>query len=425
MADKQRKRSRKKIEEKEVDENTADDLISKPLKPFLSVCMMVRDEEKNLPRILKSINDMGVVDEIVILDTGSKDRTIEIARRFGAKVTVPENVEEYFEDTEFGRKINFSKARNASIGLASGVWLLLVDADEELIGDGPGLKSFLKKLTGDFDAVSIQFIDIQGGKSQVKFPPPRIFKNGRIHYKGIVHNSPYGFNEPVAFFKDLEVRHYGFDLAPEKQKEKRDRTLGLLLRRLKDDPTDFGAYFYLAQVYGQEDNFDRCIEYCVKYIRNKDQIPRFNPSIYFTLVQACIANENPTMADKWLAEALKELPQDLDIAMALIDYGVWQKKAHVVTAACEKFILAFDEMIKNPLSCSSRFVYNFNDYSLVKALFHLGMIRLDQGTRLMGKLEEVFKNVEEDVADAIKSDIKNHIKNFTKVDWIQIDGERI
>ena len=394
-------------------------------RPFISVCMMVKDEEKNLPRILESIKKLGVVDEICILDTGSTDRTVEIAESFGAKVTVPDDVDQYFKDTKFGRKINFSKARNASIDLAMGEWVLLVDADEELIGDGAGLKSYLKKLTGDFDAVSIQFIDVQGGKSHVKFPPPRIFKKGHITYKGIVHNSPWGFKEPVAFFKDLEVRHYGYDLTPEKLEEKRDRTLGLLLKRLEENPTDFSVYFYLAQVYGQEDNFERCIEYCVKYIRNEESIERFNSSIYFTLVQACIASDNPSMADKWLAEGMRELPQDIDINMALVNYGVWQKKAHVVTAACEKFVISYEAMLKDPLSCQSRFVYNFNEYSLVKVLFHLGMIRLDQGIRLMGRLEDAFKDIDEEMATAVKSDMRKHLESFKKIDWIQIDRERI
>lgn len=394
-------------------------------KPFISACMMVKNEEKNLPRILGSINDLGVVDEICIMDTGSTDKTIEVAEKFGAKVTVPENVDEYFEETEFGRKINFSKARNASIELGSGEWLLLVDADEELVGDGGKLKSFLKKLTGDFDAVSIKFTDIQSGKSHVKFPPPRIFKNGSIYYKGIVHNSPYGFKEPVAFFNDLEVRHYGFDLDPEKSKEKRERTLGLLLKNLADNPTDFRVYFYLAQVYGGDDNFERCIEYCVKYIRQKDRIERFNPSIYYTLVQACIADNNASMADKWLAEAMRELPEDIDISMALIDYGVWQNKSHVVSAACEKFIIAYETMLKKPLSSSSRFIFNFNEYALVKALFHLGMIRLNQGINLMVKLGEAFKDIDQKTADAIKEDMRNHFKKFPEIDWIQIDGEGI
>jgi glycosyltransferase involved in cell wall biosynthesis len=416
MTPKEKKKFRKTVTAKKTERKS---------RPFLSVCMMMRDEEKNLPRILESIKKLEIADEICILDTGSSDRSVEVAESYGAKVKIPEDADQYFEDTQFGRKLNFSKARNASIGLTKGEWLLIMDADEEIVGDGPGLKSYLKKLTGDFDAVSVQFVDIQGGKSQVKFPPPRVFKKGCIRYEGIVHNSPHGFKEPVAFFKDLEVRHYGYDLTPEQTEEKRDRTLGLLLKRLQDNPTDFAVYFYLAQVYGSDQNYDRSIEYCVKYIRNQGSVERYNTSIYYTLVQACIAADNPSMADKWLAEAVRELPQDIDIAMALIDYGVWQGKVHVVAAACEKYVLAYEAMLSNPLSSSSRFVYNFNEYSLVKVLFHLGMIRLDQGIRIVDKMEDAFKDLDQEMVEGVKKDIREHIAKFKSVKWIKLDGEGI
>jgi len=416
MTPKEKKKFKKMIAEKKT---------ARKSKPFISCCMMIKNEEANLPRILKSINDLEVVDEICILDTGSADKSIEVAESFGAKVTAPEDVDQYFENTKYGKFLNFSKARNASIALGAGDWLLLVDADEEIVGDGQGMKQFLKRLTGDFDAVTVRFTDIQKGKSYVKFPPPRLFKNGSIYYEGIVHNSPHGFKEPAAYYDKIEVKHYGYDLSEEDQKTKHDRTLGLLLKRLEVNPTDFATYFYLAMVYGQDDNFERCIEFCVKYIRKKDQIPRFNPSIYYTLVQACMAADNPSMADKWLAESMKELPDDIDIAMGLIDYGVWQNKSHIVASACEKFIIAYDKMIANPLSSSSRFVYSFNEYALAKALFHLGMIRLNQGVNLMAKLMEALEDIDAETAEGFKSDMRRHMEKFQEVEWIKIDREGI
>lgn len=83
----------------------------------LSICIIVENEEDNLPRLLKSVS--GMADEIVVLDGGSTDRTAEIAREFGAKV--------------FHRAFTtFAEQKNHAASLASNDWILLLDADEAL-----------------------------------------------------------------------------------------------------------------------------------------------------------------------------------------------------------------------------------------------------------------------------------------------------
>ena len=88
----------------------------------LSVCMIVRDEEKYLKQCLDSIN--SIADEIIIIDTGSKDNSIQIAESF-PKVKLYHHP---WED-------NFSLHRNQSISYATGDWLLFIDADEKLFGN--------------------------------------------------------------------------------------------------------------------------------------------------------------------------------------------------------------------------------------------------------------------------------------------------
>jgi tetratricopeptide (TPR) repeat protein len=268
---------------------------------------------------------------------------------------------------------------------------------------------------------------MQSKHENVRFPPPRIFRTGSVTYENIVHNKPT-FKEPAIFLHGLEVHHYGFDFEkyPEMKQAKYERTLGLLRKRLADDPTDFQVYFYLAMLEGDHADYDRCIEYCIKYIRNKEAVGRFNPSIYFTLVQSCMAADKPEMADKWLGEALRELPSDVDIAMAAVDYGVWKNKPHVVSMAAEKFIAAFETMKGDPLHMGSRFCFNFNDRALVKVLFHLAMIRLSQGVSVMEKLEETNAQLPDDLAEAVKKDIRNNIHKIeNKVAWITFDESKI
>jgi glycosyltransferase involved in cell wall biosynthesis len=399
-------------------------------RPKISTCLMVKDEEKNLPRLLDSVKEMGLDDEVCVFDTGSADDTIKIAKSYGAKiieVNEGETLDDYFEQTEFGPKINFSKARNQSMSAASGQWLLLLDADEKLVGSAAGLRKFLRQLPAEYEAIALQFVDVQSKSEHVRFPPPRIYRNGKVHFVSIVHNKPV-FTEPAIFFDGLEVHHFGFDFEkyPEMKQAKYERTLGLLRKRLANDPTDYQVYFYLAMLEGDHADFDRCIEYCIKYIRNQEAVGRFNPSIYFTLVQSCMASDKPEMADKWLGEALRELPSDVDIAMAAVDYGVWKSKPHIVTMAAEKFIAAYEKFKADPLHMGSRFCFNFNEKALVKVLFHLGMIRLSQGVNVIQRLYSTLDNLPDDLAELVKVDIRNNIEKIDgKVNWITFDKEEI
>src|SRR5689334_266361 len=84
----------------------------------VSLTMIVRDEEANLPRCLESA--FGLFDEVVIVDTGSTDRTADIARSYGASVSAFRWVDD------------FAAARNAALGLATGDYIFWMDADETL-----------------------------------------------------------------------------------------------------------------------------------------------------------------------------------------------------------------------------------------------------------------------------------------------------
>src|SRR5581483_11477525 len=90
--------------------------------PALSLCMIVRDEELNLARCLDSVQ--WIADELLVVDTGSTDRTISIAARYGAKVAP-------FDFTT----VDFAAARNHAIAQARGRWILMIDADETLDPD--------------------------------------------------------------------------------------------------------------------------------------------------------------------------------------------------------------------------------------------------------------------------------------------------
>src|ERR1700694_1480542 len=96
----------------------------------ISACMIVRDEERLLARCLKSFE--GAFDELNIVDTGSKDRTVDIAASFGAR---PRSFTAC--NGEDGRIRDFSLARNLSFDMATNEWLLWMDADDAAPPRGP------------------------------------------------------------------------------------------------------------------------------------------------------------------------------------------------------------------------------------------------------------------------------------------------
>jgi len=140
----------------------------------LSACLIVRDEERFLPRCLESLR--GHVDEICVLDTGSSDRTLEIARAHGARTG-----HRAWDD-------DFSRARNASLDLAGGDWILQIDADEELVPPPPGLLASLLASEACCHLVQLDLLG-SGGRSE-RVVQPRLFRRDpRLRYRRALHET--------------------------------------------------------------------------------------------------------------------------------------------------------------------------------------------------------------------------------------------
>jgi len=199
--------------------------------PTISLCMIVKDEEELLPTCLESIRNH--VDEIIIVDTGSIDRTVEIATKYGAKV--------YHHSWEN----SFSKARNYSLKYATCNWILILDADEEIDGnDVHGLKSLLRE--SDADLICLQVFDkTLDGKIVSISNSERLFKNHLdIQYEGIVHNSlKYSCRTEIS---NIKIFHYGYNLDEEKMERKFVRTSTLLREQIKNNPLNPMPHHFLA-----------------------------------------------------------------------------------------------------------------------------------------------------------------------------------
>lgn len=209
----------------------------------VSLCMIVKDEEEMLPRSLAAAAPF--VDEIVIVDTGSSDRTIEIAKSYGARV-----IEREWTGS-------FSEARNVGLDAATGDWLLILDADEVLVADdAPHLRTLLGQTWREaFYISAINFTGELDDGTATMHSTVRMFRNRPEHrYRGRLHEQivevlPAGAPER---FRTVPIRieHYGYLGAVRDAKEKSRRNIELLERQRDEGDTSAFMHFNLGSEYG-------------------------------------------------------------------------------------------------------------------------------------------------------------------------------
>ena len=202
----------------------------------ISVCMIVRDEEKNLPRCLGSIAPH--VQEMVVIDTGSQDRSVEIARSFGATVGF-----RAWDD-------DFAAARNASLELAKEPWILVLDADEEFASTLPALEKALEG-PGFSRLVRMRLLDAQGNYQEV--PLPRLFRNRPdIRYRKPVHESVqddlWRLGETAPTACDVVLLHHGYHGEDVTARGKIERNLRIHRHRREQGDADLFDLYKEAQI---------------------------------------------------------------------------------------------------------------------------------------------------------------------------------
>ncbi|HIE56023.1 MAG TPA: tetratricopeptide repeat protein [Chromatiaceae bacterium] len=201
----------------------------------LSICMIVRNEAKRIQKAIRSV--LPFADEVVVVDTGSEDDTVEIARQLGAKIG-------YFEWCN-----DFSAARNASLDLATGDWIMWLDADDYIPATEwpklqevkllPPNQAFMFKLQneGPSNEISLQ-LRMFPNRPEVRFRYP-------VHEQVAPALRELGL--PLRWV-DITVVHTGYH-SIEVIREKKKKYLKLLRERVIADPSDLVGRFHIAFIY--------------------------------------------------------------------------------------------------------------------------------------------------------------------------------
>lgn len=212
--------------------------------PRLSLCVIAKNEERNLPRLLRSVR--GIADETIVVDTGSVDRTREVARAHRARVF------------EIAWQNDFSHARNAAINQAHGAWLLILDADEELTAASiePLRAIVARDPSGPtLLTVTVSSVDDYGDLHQARLR--RLASNTPgLRYARPVHEEWRIdlLDRPieVGHVDAIEVLHHGYTASERTRQEKWDRNLRLLYEQLRSGGERTITLFYLAQEYAAQ-----------------------------------------------------------------------------------------------------------------------------------------------------------------------------
>jgi glycosyltransferase involved in cell wall biosynthesis len=250
----------------------------------MSLCMIVRDEEEMLPRCLEAV--APAVDEIIIVDTGSQDATVELAKSFGATV-----IEREWTGS-------FGDARNASFDAATSDWIVYLDADEVLNKDDT---ERLRALCGQtwreaFYLSETNFTGSEDAGAAVQFSALRVFRNrpeyrfeGRLHEQ-IAQTLPAYVPERLVE-TPIRVDHFGYLGVVRDAKDKSRRNLELLEAQRQEGGSTPFLHFNIGSEYAAMDEMQRALPEFEEAWRLAEQMPEgmkleFLPSLASRIIAA-------------------------------------------------------------------------------------------------------------------------------------------
>lgn len=338
--------------------------------PTISLCMIVKDEEKFLPVCLNSVH--GHVDEIIIVDTGSTDNTVEMASQFNAKI--------YHHAWEN----SFSKARNYSLQYATCNWILILDADEELDKhDSHKLREVIKD-----DNVNVLYLPVHDksfdGPVRSVSNSVRVFKNNLgFHYEGIVHNKL--ICSELSKNIDIKIYHRGYSLDEEMMQRKFIRTSTLLKEQINKGPENPLPRHYLSISYLDRKMHKECIQEALEAMR-LFELQKSNAQVItltnYTASVAFYRMQDLTNAEKYALKALDLHSEYLDAYCILSTIYFLRGEYDNCIEMTKKYLQILETIVNNP---STALYVPFNTLHHAKLAYtRLSIIYFERGEKSNG-----------------------------------------
>lgn len=309
--------------------------------PLLSACMIVKDEEAVLADSLSAV--LAFADEVVVYDTGSTDRTRDIARELGVTV-----VEGYWDD-------HFGDARNRAVGHCAGRWVLTVDADEVITGDPAELRRSLASAHTDVGAFFIGVESMTGYGTGVfgRQLSARLARRARLTYAGRIHEQGVdrvtGARLTSAEIPGVTLLHSGYTVMRAALKNKGERNVRLSLLAVEDGHEGPWARVNLARSQMLDGDFAAVVETCRKGLTDTPR--EFHPRFLQPMIQAYQASGQLEKARE-AVEQLRELDQrsaagmELDARLRVLEgdfTGALEVIAAIPSGGLDDLLVTVDE----------------------------------------------------------------------------------
>ena len=330
-------KSKKKIPDKKISSQK-----NSELKIKISACYIVKNNAEDLKISLQSLKDF--VDEIIVIDTGSTDDTVEVSKNFGAKV--------FFKAWQD----DFSAARNFALEKSSGDWIIFLDADEFFSAQTAKNIPFVIERAAQFNqnAVQVFLINIDkddGNKIQDTNYVVRIMKKiSELHYVGKIHEElrlgeNILSNVVTCPPEVLQIYHTGYSTSL--NKDKAARNLKMLLEELKETSEPKRIYHYIAECYKGLEDFGNAEKFANLSIESNSskKLESYN------LLLSILAHNKKRIADreKLASKAVEDFPNLPEFSAELAECFAYrddfQKAVETMSQALKKFQNCLDKKI--------------------------------------------------------------------------------
>ena len=251
--------------------------------PIISLCMIVRNEEDSIGRCLDSAARLA--DEIIIVDTGSNDQTVQIAKDYGATVL------------SYTWNDHFADARNYGIKHAAGEWILWLDADEELDTSSiPVIREAISQVKAQFILLPLHHYvgeELPADPDQLFLSyQARLFRNhAGIQFSNRIHETPQPTKDAEEIkieYVKAPIHHYGYLKQIEAKKEKSARNIKLLKAANAETPNDPWVRYHLASEYYRTEDYPNAYEHINDAIFLFLQRQSLPPSLAYRLKYAIL-----------------------------------------------------------------------------------------------------------------------------------------
>lgn len=399
----------------------------------ISLCIIVKDEEVNIKECLDRA--LEVVDEVIVVDTGSTDATVEILKNYKDN-----NIKIFIQKWNN----DFSEARNKSIQHATGDYILILDADERIFCDRKQLEDFL--ITDNYLAYKLPIYNIFENKEmQVTSEMIRLYKNQNAKYIGAIHEQiTFDGEKKVGKIIDssiCRIYHYGYSKKVFEAKNKQKRNMDIIKAEIKRNPKDAFNWYNKGVMEMIAGEYDKALDDFIKSHKlTNNKRMQFHNDLIMKMIQCLLMQKKNsqvidfikplkkdffinTLPDlyHYMGMAYKELKKyDLaeenfkeainigDTSQQNSKFGIGSYMPLIELARIERIRKNEDSAIrryKEALSHSN----NINKYGLEEYSQYLNEIKKEE---LLNELDSSIEDREENEMKKINQTLDNHKKQF-------------